>query len=317
MLFYINYPSWINPQVIPSLPIRWYSLMYLVAFGVTYFFTINQIKKKETVIKKVHAENLFIYTILGLLIGARLFSTLLYENSSFYWTHPHLIFWPFRNGRLVGLPGMSYHGGLVGAVVGGLIFAKKYKYNFFDLSDTLIVGIPLGYTFGRLGNFINGELWGRVSTKSWAMVFPNAPDFSTNYSWVREVAEKINMSFIENSYINLPRHPSQLYEALGEGILLFLIIWIFIKPHRNKFKGLITGSYIIGYGAIRFFIEYFREPDPQLGFIINWGPKQETTAIFRSFLNISMGQILCFIMIISGILILIFTRKKYGSHKKN
>ncbi len=317
MLYYIDYPAWINPQVVSFLPIRWYSLMYLIAFGVTYLFTLLQIKKGETLLKKEHTESLFMYAIFGLLIGSRLFSTLLYNNSPYYWLNPHLIFWPFRNGKFVGLPGMSYHGGLVGAVVGGLIFAKKYKYNFFELSDTLILGIPLGYTFGRLGNFINGELWGRVSSKSFAMIFPDAPYFSTNYSWVRDIATKVNLEFAQNSYINLPRHPSQLYEAFGEGILLFLIPWFVIKPHRKSFKGLITGSYIIGYGIIRFFIEYFREPDAQLGFIINLGPTQETTAVFRSFLNISMGQILCFIMVVVGVLILVFTRKKYGTYRKN
>lgn len=317
MLFYVNFPTWIHAQVVPFLPIRWYGIMYIVAFGVTYILTRYQIKKKESVIKIEDVDILFPYAIIGLLIGARLFSTLLYENSWFYWTHPHLIFWPFRDGKFVGLPGMSYHGGLVGAVVGGLIFAKKYKYNFFDISDTLIAGIPLGYFFGRLGNFINGELWGRVSTKSFAMVFPDAPLFSTNYSWVREIANKINMSFDSSSYINLPRHPSQLYEAFGEGIFLFLIIWFVIRKLKNKHRGTVTGSYIIGYGVIRFFIEYFREPDSQLGFIINLGPKSETTAVFESFLNISMGQILCFLMIVSGIIILLVTRKKYGKCKTN
>ena len=267
--------------------------------------------------------NLFCYTIGFLLLGARLFSTLIYDGSWYYWTHPWMIFWPFRNGKFIGLPGMSYHGGVVGAIFGGWLFGRKYKYKFLDLADTVIAGIPLGYTFGRIGNFINGELWGRVTGSSYGMIFPDAPSFSTTIDWVREIADKIGLSYEYGDMVNLPRHPSQLYEAFFEGIFLFLIIWFIVRPISNKNRekhgpGMVTGAYFVGYGFVRFFLEYFREPDEQLGFIIKLGKETEPTALFKSFLNISMGQILCFIMIVAGIAFMIYARKSQPViYKKN
>ncbi|MBQ2049027.1 MAG: prolipoprotein diacylglyceryl transferase, partial [Spirochaetales bacterium] len=193
-----------------------------------------------------------------------------------------------------------------------------------DLADHAIAGIPLGYTFGRLGNFINGELWGRVTTKSFGMVFPDAPLFSTDISWVREVADKVGMPYVQGSYINLPRHPSQLYEALFEGVILWLVLWFLIRPlalkrNTKNGPGIISGAYFIGYGLVRFVIEYFREPDSQLGFIIALGKETEPTALLKSFLNISMGQIFCFIMILAGVAMIVFALRSepvtYVTHK--
>lgn len=313
---YVDFPKWISPFVIPSLPVRWYAVMYLLAFGTCYILFRHQCDKEGALNNMDYDTSLtlFCYTIGFLLIGARLFSTLLYDGSWYYWTHPWMIFWPFRNGRFIGLPGMSYHGGVVGAVFGGWLFARKYKYRLLDLSDTVIAGIPLGYTFGRLGNFINGELWGRVTGTSYGMVFPEAPSFSTTISWVRNIADKIGMQYIEGDIVNLPRHPSQLYEAFFEGIFLFLMLWFIVKPLATKHKdehgpGMITGAYFVGYGAIRFVLEYFREPDSQLGFIIKLGKEWEPTALFKSVLNISLGQILCLIMVLAGIAIIVYAKK--------
>lgn len=269
--------------------------------------------------------NLFCYVIGFLLIGARLFSTLIYDGSSYYWTHPWMIFWPFRNGQFIGLPGMSYHGGVVGALFGGWLFSKKYGYPLLALADTVIAGIPLGYTLGRIGNFINEELWGRVTGTSYGIIFPNAPSFSTTIPWVKEIADKIGLSYTNGDMVNLPRHPSQLYEAFFEGIFLFLILWFVVRPLANKNKtkhgpGIVTGAYFLGYGIIRFFLEYFREPDEQLGFIIKLGKESEPVALFKSFFNISMGQLLCFIMILAGIFFIIYAKKSepiiYKKRKK-
>lgn len=313
---YVDFPKWISPFVIPSLPVRWYAVMYLLAFGTCYILFRHQCDKEGALNRMDYDTSLtlFCYTIGFLLIGARLFSTLLYDGSWYYWTHPWMIFWPFRNGRFIGLPGMSYHGGVVGAVFGGWLFARKYKYRLLDLSDTVIAGIPLGYTFGRLGNFINGELWGRVTGTSYGMVFPDAPSFSTTIPWVKDIADKIGMSYVEGGIVNLPRHPSQLYEAFFEGIFLFLIIWFMVKPLANKHKdehgpGMVTGAYFIGYGTVRFVLEYFREPDSQLGFIIKLGKEWEPTALFKSMLNISLGQILCLIMVLAGIAVVVYAKK--------
>ncbi|MFA5467729.1 MAG: prolipoprotein diacylglyceryl transferase [Sphaerochaetaceae bacterium] len=307
MFQFIDFPAWISPEVIPGLPVRWYSLMYLVAFFVTFLLFNRQRKKGLIECTLDDTYNLFLYTIVGLILGARLFSTLFYHGSSYYWTHPWMIFWPFSNGRFVGLPGMSYHGGVVGVAVGVAIFSRKAKTPFLTVADSLVAGIPLGYTFGRLGNFINGELWGRVSTKPWAMVFPNAPRYSTSYEWVRNIADQLNIPYSSGTLLNLPRHPSQLYEALFEGVVLWVFLWFFIRK-RSKYPGYTSGWYLIGYGIVRFFIEYLREPDTNLGFIINWGHQSEPTALFLSFFNISLGQIFCLLMIIAGLIVLAFGR---------
>lgn len=309
MPYYVAYPSWISPFVIPGLPIRWYSMMYLVAFGITFILFIRQRNQGLLRCSDDDAYTLFLYAIAGLIIGARLFSTLFYDGSTYYWVRPWLIFWPFSNGRFVGLPGMSYHGGLVGAIVGGLLFARKYKMRFLDIADTMVAAIPLGYTFGRLGNFINGELWGRVSTAPWAMVFPEAPSYSTTYAWVRDIADRVGMEFTSGALVNLPRHPSQIYEALFEGVLLWAFLWFVIRK-RRRFPGYTLSWYLIGYGLARFCIEYLREPDANLGFIIAAGAKTEPTALFLSPLNISMGQLLSLAMVLSGILYLVLGRRR-------
>lgn len=308
MHLFIEYPTWIVPTIIPGLPIRWYSLMYIFAFATTYILVRNQVKKKEFDSSVDDTINLFIFAIAGLILGARLFSTLLYDGSWYYWTHPWMIFWPFRNGRFVGLPGMSYHGGLVGTIVAVIIYCRIHHRRFFEVADVLVAGIPLGYTFGRLGNFINGELWGRASSVPWAMVFPDAPSYSTNHQWVRDFAERIGIEFSQGALINLPRHPSQLYEALFEGVVLWLFLWFIMRP-RKQYHGFLLAWYIIGYGFARFFIEYVREPDSNLGFVIAWGKNSSETALFTSFLNISMGQILCMAMIVFGFFVLFYSRQ--------
>lgn len=303
MASYIHFPSWIQPEIIPGLPIRWYALMYLVAFAIAYLLFSYQVKRGELSISETQTQDLFLWTIVGLILGARIFSVLFYNDEwVMYLTRPWLIFWPWQNGVFVGLPGMSYHGGVVGAVVGAAIVCRRHKISFLRTADTLAAGIPLGYTFGRLGNFINGELWGRVTTQPWGIVFPHAPGVSTRLSWVRETADALGMEYIRGDMVNLPRHPSQLYEAFGEGILLWLVLWFLLRPRRNEHKdGFLLSAYLVGYGLVRFVIEYFREPDAGIGYVIT--AVEGPTALFTSFGNISQGQIFSFLMIIAGILL--------------
>ncbi|MCK9547143.1 MAG: prolipoprotein diacylglyceryl transferase [Sphaerochaeta sp.] len=303
MTQFITFPTWIRAEIIPSLPIRWYGLMYVVAFIIAYLLIRVQARRGEVVLDKDGTMNVVLYCVFGLIIGARLFSVLFYDGSTYYWTHPHMIFWPFRDGRLVGLPGMSYHGGLVGAAIGCWIYAKRNKTDFLTLADTIAFASPLGYTFGRLGNFINGELFGRVSTAPWAIVFPDAPRFSTNYAWVREIADQLGIAYQSGQLVNLPRHPSQLYEAFFEGILLFLFLWFVIRPRRTKNPaGMGVAWYVIGYGTVRFFLEYLRAPDEHLGYILAFGKESDTIALFQSPLNVSLGQLFCLAMIAFGVL---------------
>ena len=192
MLAAVQFPSWLKPEVFPfwpQFPLRWYGLMYLVAFAVAWLLFKRQVKERQLGHDADEIANYFLAAIFGLIIGARLFGTLVYETSGLYWQKPWLIFWPFAEGcRFTGLAGMSFHGGVLGGLVAMLIYCKVRKLKTIEWLDMTAVAIPLGYTFGRLGNFINGELWGKVSAAPWAMVFPHAPRFSTSLDWVKDFA---------------------------------------------------------------------------------------------------------------------------------
>ena len=306
MSLFINYPSWISPYVIKGLPIRWYAVMYVFAFATAYILFMGLLKEKENRdIKKESAEDLFIYCVIGLLIGARLGSCLFYDDALYYLSHPWLVFWPFRNGEFVGLPGMSYHGGVIGAIVAGLIYTKVKKISFLRFADLITSAIPFAYTWGRLGNFINGELYGRVTTSRMGMVFPTAERFSTTHQWVRSVADTVGIVYSPGDYVNLPRWPSQLFEAFFEGIVLGIIIWFVvrkIKKKRNMADGTILASYLMGYGLIRFILEYFRQPDSDIGYVIG---HSSNIYLFESVLNISKGQVFCLLMVIGGLALLL------------
>ena len=306
MSLFINYPSWISPYVIKGLPIRWYAVMYVFAFATAYILFMGLLKEKENRdIKKESAEDLFIYCVIGLLIGARLGSCLFYDDALYYLSHPWLVFWPFRNGEFVGLPGMSYHGGVIGAIVAGLIYTKVKKISFLRFADLITSAIPFAYTWGRLGNFINGELYGRVTTSRLGMVFPTAERFSTTHQWVRSVADTVGIVYSPGDYVNLPRWPSQLFEAFFEGIVLGIIIWFVvrkIKKKRNMADGTILASYLMGYGLIRFILEYFRQPDSDIGYVIG---HSSNIYLFESVLNISKGQVFCLLMVIGGLALLL------------
>lgn len=315
MFLMITYPSWIHPEIFSGFPLlRWYGLMYVFAFGTAYLLFKYQVKKGElqkaegsTVpITEDEIMSFFSWGIFGLLIGARIFATLVYDTSGLYWHKPWLIFWPFsENGAWTGLQGMSYHGGLVGGIIGVSIWCYRTKHNVLAWCDTTGASIPLGYTFGRLGNFLNGELYGRVTTSPIGMIFPEAPLFPLSQEWVRAIVTKIGMVVPDGSVmVNLPRHPSQLYEAFFEGIVLWAIIW-FVFRKRKPFNGFISGVYIIGYGLVRFIIEYYREPDADIGYRMTAGGIPSPTYLNESLLNISTGQIFCALMIAGGSIFLI------------
>lgn len=318
MFLYINYPSWIHPQIFPGVKflglLRWYGLMYVFAFGTAYLL-LKKVAKEGMLDGpkyKINEDDMFGFLgtgILWLLIGARLGSTLIYDTTGIYWHKPWLIFWPFDGrGNFTGFAGMSYHGGFVGGLLGMVIWCKKHKQPITKWLDAIVCCIPLGYTFGRLGNFLNGELFGRITTKPWGVVFPDADGFSASIGWVQDFANQIGMDITNMNIVNLPRHPSQLYEAFFEGIVLWVIIWL-CRNHK-KFDGMLTCIYTGGYGIFRFFIEYFREPDEDLGFRI--GDKTANIYENTSLLNFSTGQILCFLMIVGAIIagVILYSKSK-------
>ena len=324
MFLYINYPSWIHPEIFPNIPVlgllRWYGLMYVFAFG-TAFFILKKVMKEgmlNTDSFTATEDDIFSFIATGivfLLIGARVFSALVYDTSGMYKRMPWLIFWPFdSHGNFTGLAGMSYHGGFIGGLLGMILWCIRRKQPVFKWIDAMVTAIPLGYTFGRLGNCLNGELFGRITTAPWGIVFPNAERFSLSLEWVRLFAEKVGIPVGNAALVNLPRHPSQLYEAFFEGIVLWVIIWALRR--RKKWDGLLSGVYMTGYGLFRFVIEYFREPDADLGYRI---AKDSAAPIYTntSLLNFSTGQVLCFIMIVGGIVMALATYVYSRKRKKS
>lgn len=305
----INYPSWIQPSIFPGVPIlenlRWYGLMYIVAFSIA-FFLINRVRKEGLLDSTINGKvittteddlfSFFTFSVIFLLIGARIFSTLIYDTSGIYFKKPWLIFWPFQGKKFVGLAGMSYHGGFVGGLLGMIIWCLRHKKPVLKWIDAMVMAIPLGYTFGRLGNFLNGELYGRITTMPWGIIFPQAGKFSSSLPWVQEFAAEAGIE-LTSTLVNLPRHPSQLYEAFFEGIVLWCLIW-FTRKHK-PFDGFSSALYTFGYGLARFIIEYFRQPDEDLGYRIQ--TTDAPTYLNTSLLNLSTGQILCLIMMVGSI----------------
>lgn len=262
MFMYQNLPQLISPYFLELGPIKlyWYGAMYVVAFSVCLALCVYRLKTESSF--SFHKEQVYdslIYGILGLVIGGRLGYVLFY-NLPYFLAHPLEIILPFSGGQFVGISGMSYHGGLIGVIAALWWFCRKKGVDWKELFRLYIPTIPLAYTFGRIGNFLNGELYGRITTSPLGMDFGDG----------------------------VLRHPSQLYEAFFEGIVLFLLLWpIRKKPWASASR--LLGLYLLGYAIARIAIEFFREPDPQIGFL------------FGSF---TLGQLLSATMVIAGIFLI-------------
>lgn len=244
----------LNPTLfkIGPLEVRWYGLMYVIGF---YLGTklLQKLSREKFIPIPLEKVDLFVtVNMIGMFLGARLFYIFFY-NWDYYSQHVSEIF------SLAGVRGLSFHGAIVGFILATTLFARKYGHRFFHLMDGIALAGTPGLFFGRMGNFINGELYGRITTVPWGMIFPEGGPY--------------------------PRHPSQLYEGVGEGIILTALLWL-VKS-KVKSEGLLSGAFLFGYGVIRFLIEYVREPDEQLGLLLGH--------------NFSMGQIFCFLMILAGI----------------
>ncbi|MFW6366685.1 MAG: prolipoprotein diacylglyceryl transferase [Spirochaetota bacterium] len=307
MKHYLEFPSWISPVIIPGLPFHWYGLMYIIVIVITYLLFQYQAKQEKFEIKKSDVEDLFIWCIVGALIGARIFAVTIFSSTNEYLMKPWLIFWPFRDGQFVGIAGMNYYGGIAGLMVAYLIFVRIKKLNGLKIMDLVLCGFPLAYTFGRIGNFINGELYGRVTDVPWGMVFPHAQRFPTELPWVQEIMTKVGIESA-GSMVNLPRHPTQIYEAFLEGILLWAVIWFFFRK-RRAFDGLIVCVYLIGYGLVRFFVDYFRMPLTG-DFALKLSSIKNPPYLLLTPLNLTMSQIFSFLMVACGIIAFFVLRNR-------
>jgi len=270
------YPH-INPIALQlgPLAIHWYGLMYLAGFmcfiwlGRKRIVALAKMAKKPAlptsssnsfIINNKQLDDLLFHGVLGVILGGRLGEVLFY-NPAYYFSNPLKILAVWEGG-------MSFHGGFIGVLIAMALFAYQHKLRWLELMDFIAPLVPPGLAFGRLGNFINGELWGRPTDAAWGMVFPHVDD--------------------------LPRHPSQLYEFALEGVLLFVLLWLYAKKPRPA--GAISGLFLIGYGSFRFLAEFTRNPDDGIFGLMTFG--------------ISMGQWLSLPMVIVGILMMIWSARR-------
>lgn len=243
---------------IGPLAVRWYGLMYLLAFLAFYLLGRWRVQHTHygprTGLSPADVEDLLFYGVLGVVLGGRLGYVLFYKPA-YYLQHPLEVFAVWQGG-------MAFHGGLIGVLVACALFARRRGLPFFALMDFVAPLVPIGLAFGRLGNFLNGELWGRASDLPWAMVFPQSGSA-------------------------VARHPSQLYQFAGEGVLLFVALWLYSR--RARPIGRVSGLFLVGYGLARFLAEFAREPDAFLGLLAG---------------GLSMGQLLSIPMVVYGLFLL-------------
>jgi phosphatidylglycerol---prolipoprotein diacylglyceryl transferase len=266
----LMYPH-IDPVAVRLGPvaIHWYGLTYLAAFGLFMFLAMRRLRHEPFASvrgpgawTRKDVEDMLFLGVLGVVVGGRLGYCLFYKPD-YYLAHPLEVFY-------VWLGGMSFHGGMLGVIVSQIWFAYSRRKPFWQVMDFVAPCVPPGLAAGRVGNFINGELWGRPADPSlpWAMIFPQSGTMA-------------------------PRHPSQVYQFLLEGLLLFVILWLYGRKQRKP--GQVAAAFLIGYGALRFTAEYFREPDSFLGLLS---------------LGLSMGQWLCIPMIVAGVAIWLWAERR-------
>jgi phosphatidylglycerol:prolipoprotein diacylglycerol transferase len=260
-LFAIPFPA-IDPIAVSFGPfaIRWYALAYIVGLVIGWRYCLMLADRAPNLVTRRDIDDFLVWATLGVVLGGRVGFVLFY-NLPYYVDHPMQMFELWHGG-------MSFHGGALGVTIAIILFARSRKLSIFALSDIVIEAIPIGLFFGRIANFINDELWGRETNVPWAVIFPNGG--------------------------NVPRHPSQLYEAACEGILLFLLLLYAEHRGTRRRRGVETGIFLAGYAVARMSGELFRQPDVQLGFLFYIGN-----------FGVTMGQLLSVPVLIAGILIIV------------
>ncbi len=243
------------------LEVHWYGLTYVAAFLGGWWLASLRAGRPDSVLTREQLGDLLFYLALGVILGGRFGFVIFYHFDRFL-SDP---LWLFR----IWEGGMAFHGGLIGVLVAMLLFARRHELRFFQVADFVAPLVPIGLGLGRLGNFINGELWGRPTEVAWGMVFPAAGD-------------------------GLARHPSQLYQFALEGVLLLVVLWWFSAKPRPRMA--VSGLFLAGYGVVRFFVEFFREPDEHLGFIaMDW---------------MTMGQLLSLPMLVVGVALMVWAYRR-------
>ncbi|MGG1944599.1 prolipoprotein diacylglyceryl transferase [Trinickia sp. NRRL B-1857] len=276
------------------LAVRWYGLMYLVGFMLAIVVARLRLRLPHVAAQgwtTKDIDDILFYGVLGTILGGRLGYVLFYK-ADYYFAHPLDIFKVWQGG-------MSFHGGFLGVTLAMVLFAYQRKRTWLQVTDFVAPMVPTGLAAGRLGNFINGELWGRVTSPDapWAMLFQNAsPDDAIWLARHPQLAAQWHLADVFAKYHMLPRHPSELYEIALEGVTLFLVLWFFARKPRPV--GAASAVFLIGYGLARFTVEFAREPDDFLGLLA---------------FGFSMGQWLSLPMIVAGIALLVWSYRRSRS----
>ncbi|MBL8703617.1 MAG: prolipoprotein diacylglyceryl transferase [Rhodospirillales bacterium] len=261
-MFVIAFPQ-IDPIAVQlgPLAVRWYALAYIAGIVLGWQYALKLCREMPKLVTPQQMDDFIVWLTLGIILGGRVGYVLFY-NPLYFLQNPGEILQLWHGG-------MSFHGGLGGVLLAMLLFARKRGIKFFALADVVAVCVPFGLFFGRLANFVNGELFGRTTDVPWAMVFPNGGPS--------------------------PRHPSQLYEAALEGVVLFAVLWLLMRMGAREKPGIISGAFLIGYGLGRFVVEFAREPDAQLGYLS---------------LGLTMGQYLTLPMLAFGAALIVWANKR-------
>jgi len=258
--------------------VHWYGLMYLLGFGGAWACGEYRRRQGRLSASAEALGDLFFYGMMGVILGGRVWYMLFYYAGGIHWlwTDPAALFKVWDGG-------MSFHGGLIGVLVAGWWWSRRHQVHIFDTIDFVAPLVPIGLGLGRLGNFINGELWGKPSSVSWAMIFPNA-----HAEDVQQAASNPAWQSLLQQYGGLPRHPSQLYEMALEGVVMFAVLWLVSMKPRPRY--LISGLFGLLYGCFRFAVEFVRVPDEQLGYL--FGTQWITMGQMQSLPLIAIGLFL-------------------------
>ncbi|HXC26792.1 MAG TPA: prolipoprotein diacylglyceryl transferase [Stellaceae bacterium] len=285
-LLTIPFPA-IDPIAVSLGPfaIRWYALAYIVGLLIGWRYCLMLADRAPQLIGRKEIDDFLVWATLGVVLGGRVGFVLFY-NLPFYIDHPLQMFELWHGG-------MSFHGGALGVTIAIIVFCRQRGLSIFALSDIVIEAIPIGLFFGRIANFINGELWGRMTDTAWAIIYPGGA-VSANQVPPNLLGLCQNVTFADGSPgFNCPRHPSELYEAACEGVLLFLLLLYFEHRGVRRRPGIETGIFLIGYAIARTSGELFRQPDAQLGFLFYIGG-----------FGVTMGQLLSIPVLIAGAVII-------------
>lgn len=260
--------------------VHWYGIMYLLGFAAFWALGVQRARRPGSAWTKEEVSDLLFYGALGVVLGGRL-GYILFYDFEYVLADPHRIYQIWKGG-------MSFHGGLLGVLVAIAWYGRKTGRTFFQVTDFAAPLVPPGLFFGRLGNFIGGELWGRTADVPWAMIFPKAVDFE------RWDSPELRQQYLDGALDEFARHPSQLYEAALEGLALFAILYLYSRRPRPTMA--VSGLFLIGYGAFRAFVELYREPDSHLGFLaFDW---------------LTMGQVLSLPLIPIGLVLMVLAYRR-------